>query len=212
MKVIAVNGSHRKTHNTAKLLRSALDGAMSGGADIDLVNLADLNYNGCISCFGCKKKNTQYINNCACEDELTPVLNKIVKSDAVIMGSPIYFGEVTAIMRSFLERLIFMNSSYEKQPSSVFSGKINIGFIYTMNTPKEKAKRYSYIYQSNNRLLKLFGGQTEHLICADTCQFDDYSKYNFGKFDGNHKAKIRETHFPEDLTKAYKMGQKLAEG
>ena len=46
MKVIAVNGSPRKTWNTATLLQKALDGAKSVGADTELVHLYDLNFKG----------------------------------------------------------------------------------------------------------------------------------------------------------------------
>ena len=55
MKVIAVNGSPRKTWNTATLLEHALAGAAGSGAETELVHLYDLEFKGCISCFACKK-------------------------------------------------------------------------------------------------------------------------------------------------------------
>ena len=51
MKVIALNGSPRKKWNTATLLKHALDGAASKGADTELVHLYDYNYKGCIISF-----------------------------------------------------------------------------------------------------------------------------------------------------------------
>jgi multimeric flavodoxin WrbA len=54
MKVIAINGSPRKKWNTAKLLNKVLEGAESQEAEIELVNLYDLEYKGCESCFSCK--------------------------------------------------------------------------------------------------------------------------------------------------------------
>ena len=56
MKVLAINGSPRKTWNTATLLRNTLDGAASQGAETELVHLYDLDYTGCTSCFACKLK------------------------------------------------------------------------------------------------------------------------------------------------------------
>ena len=56
MNVIAVNGSPRKTWNTATLLQKALDGTASAGAETELVHLYDLNFKGCISCFAFKRK------------------------------------------------------------------------------------------------------------------------------------------------------------
>lgn len=55
MKVIALNGSPRKKWNTATLLKHALDGAASKGAETELIHLYDYNYKGCISCFACKQ-------------------------------------------------------------------------------------------------------------------------------------------------------------
>lgn len=54
MKVLAINGSPRKTWNTATVLTKALEGAASQGAQTELIHLYDLNYKGCISCFACK--------------------------------------------------------------------------------------------------------------------------------------------------------------
>ncbi|GAB6266704.1 MAG: hypothetical protein STSR0001_21510 [Methanothrix sp.] len=55
-RVIAINGSPRKTWNTTTLLENALRGAESAGAKTELVHLYDLEYKGCTSCFACKLK------------------------------------------------------------------------------------------------------------------------------------------------------------
>ena len=60
MKVMAFNGSPRKKKwNTVTLLKSALEGAASVGAETELVQLYDLDFSGCISCFSCKKGSPQ---------------------------------------------------------------------------------------------------------------------------------------------------------
>ena len=56
MKVLAINGSPRKNGNTAALLKQAMDGAKSQGAETRRIDLYSLNYKGCISCFYCKRK------------------------------------------------------------------------------------------------------------------------------------------------------------
>lgn len=123
MKVISINGSPRKNWNTDILLQKALNGAKSVGAQTEAIHLYDLNFKGCISCFACKKKNSKYIGHCAMKDDLTNVLEKILVSDVLLLGSPIYFGNVTGLMRSFLERLLFSNLSYNEGHRSVFPGK-----------------------------------------------------------------------------------------
>ncbi|MGB7787695.1 flavodoxin family protein, partial [Methanoregula sp.] len=112
MNVIAINGSPRKKWNTATLLRHALDGAASEGAETELINLYDLDFKGCTSCFACKLKGGKSYGKCAMLDELTPVLEKIEAVDALILGSPIYFGNVTGEMRCFMERLLFPYLTY----------------------------------------------------------------------------------------------------
>ena len=65
MKVLAVNGSPRKTWNTSTLLKNALDGAASQGAETELVHLYELGFKGCISCFACKTKGGKSFGRCA---------------------------------------------------------------------------------------------------------------------------------------------------
>ena len=113
MYVIGINGSPRKHGNTATLLEHALKGAESEGAETELVHLYDLEYTGCTSCFACKTLGGKSYGRCAVKDGLTPLLKKIEKdADAIILGSPIYFGTDTGMMRSFLERLIFPYLTY----------------------------------------------------------------------------------------------------
>lgn len=66
MKAIAVNGSPRRNWNTATLLRKALDGAKSVGADTELIHLYDMQYRGCISCFACKRKDNKFVGHWLC--------------------------------------------------------------------------------------------------------------------------------------------------
>lgn len=146
------------------------------------------------------------------KDDLTSVLEKILQCDAVIMGSPIYFGDVTGEMRSFLERLLFPSRSYKAGITSTFMGKISTGFIYTMNVSESqmKQKNYEHIFQCNQEYLQIFNGTSEFLLSMDTYQFDDYSKYDASRFDEKHKAKVKAEQFPIDCQKSFDMGVRLA--
>ena len=144
MKIIAINGSPRKNCNTAKLLKKALEGAKSKGADTELINLYDLNYKGCNSCFLCKIKGSKYYGVCAVDDDLKEVIKKIEECNAVIFGSPIYLGSVTGEMRSFMERLIYPYLTYNNPPRSLFPKKISTGYIYTMNATEEQLEGSGY--------------------------------------------------------------------
>lgn len=213
MKVLAINGSPRKKWNTATLLNNVLEGAASQGAETELIHLFDLDYKGCISCFSCKLKDGKSYGRCAVKDDLSPVLDKMESVDALILGSPIYFGEVTGATRSFLERLLFPNVVYDAEHSILFKKKIMTGVIYTMNAPETQMKQIGYeqrfkLYES---LMKRIFGKSESLVVTDTYQFDDYAKYVSTLFNVAEKTKRREEEFPKDCKKAFEMGVRFAQ-
>lgn len=212
VKVLSINGGPRKNWNTDTLLQKALEGAKSVGAQTDAVHLYDLNFKGCTSCFACKRKNSKLIGHCAMKDDLSAVLEKVLESDVLFLGSPIYFGNVTGLMRSFLERLLFSNLSYNEGHRSTYQGKLSSGFIYTMNVPKDFLQHVNYeaVFEQNKNMLQLLNGTSEFLISADTYQFDDYSKYDASMFNEKHKSLVKTEQFPIDCQKAFAMGARLA--
>jgi len=212
MKVMAVNGSPRKTWNTATLLKKALKGAASQGADTELVHLYDLNFKGCISCFACKTRGGKSYGRCAVKDELQPILKKIEAADALILGSPIYFGIVSGEMRSFMERLLFPYFTYTDPPQSLFPHKIPTGFIYTMNITEELMQEWGYgpLFENNQRLLEMVFGTSELFCSFDTYQFKDYAKVVADRFDPEKKARRRQEVFPQECDRAWAMGARLA--
>jgi multimeric flavodoxin WrbA len=214
MKVMAFNGSPRKKWNTATLLEKALEGAASQEAETELIHLYDLDFKGCISCFACKTKGGESYGRCAVQDDLTPVFSKIEEADAIILGSPIYFGTVSGEMKSFMERLLFPNLTYTDPPGSLFPHRIKTGFIYTMNVTEDQMKEWGYLqlFNHHERILKMIFGASEYMCSFDTYQFDDYSKVVAGRFDPEKKAKRRQEVFPVDCQLAFDMGVRLAGG
>ena len=213
MNVIAISGSPRKKCNTDTLLNKSLEGAEAQGAETELINLYDLNYKGCKSCFSCKTIGNKSYGKCAVKDDLTQVLEKFENSDAVIFGSPIYFGTVTGEMRSFMERLCFPYYTYTDPPKPQFPKKINTGFIYTMNVTEEQKNRLGYEvhFKTIEYYLKSLFGSTEQLFSYDTYQFKDYSKVLADRFDEKQKAKTHKEIFPDDCMKAFEMGARFAQ-
>lgn len=213
MKVIAINGGPRKGWNTATLLDKALEGAASQGAETELVNLYDINFKGCTSCFACKVKGGKSYGKCGWKDGLTPVLEKIEEADALFVGSPIYFGMVTGETRSFLERLFFQYLVYDRERTILTKKKIPVGIFYTMNVREAVLEQVGYEQMFKTAVempMQRFFGQAETLYCTDTYQFEDYSRYETSGIDEAGKAKRRKEVFPEDCNKAYAMGKKFA--
>jgi len=210
--VIAVNGGPRKDWNTGTMLKSALEGAESVGARTTLVHLYDLTYKGCISCFSCKRKGNACNGLCAVRDDLRDVLAETLESDVLLLGSPIYFGDVTGQMRSFVERLLFPSASYDEFGTSIFARQVSCGCIFTMNCSEEfvKTVHYDTLFETHALILGILKGTTEILTSHETWQFEDYSDMNAAMFDVEAKAKRRAERFPLDCRKAFEMGARLA--
>ncbi len=210
MKTMILNGSPRKNWNTAMLLKEAQKGAESVGAETEYIDLFDLTYTGCRSCLACKRKDAE---RCRCywKDDLSPVIDRIFSADALIIGSPIYLGDITSQVHGLIERLHFCTLSYDDY-SNYFKGKVNTGIILTMNANKtfynlaykKKAKEIAQSFRSLN-------GTVEVYPCFDTLQVNDYSRYNMGSFNEEHKKEMRNTQFPKDLENAFLLGKRLSE-
>jgi multimeric flavodoxin WrbA len=145
-------------------------------------------------------------------DDLTKVLEKVADVDALILGSPIYFGTVTGEMRSCMERLLFPYLIYSMPPASLFGRKMPTAFIYTMNMPEHLMEEFRYpvhIGLNENVLTRIFG-QAESLWSCETLQFEDYDKVVFNYFDPEVRRERRKTVFPEDCRKAFELGARLA--
>jgi len=211
MKLIAINGSPRKNGNTAALLKEVMSGASSKNMETEIINLYDLDFKGCRSCFACKRIGGSSYGKCAINDALKPVLRKIEQAHSIVLGTPVYFSGESGVMRSFLERFQFQYMLYDNAHTSVIPKKINIAAIFTMNVTEEEAEQLQY-----NRLFKTITGRLQHiagpsqtLISYNTYQFDDYSKYAASVFDVNAKEKQRAEQFPLDIKKAFQLGVEL---
>lgn len=209
MRVIGINGSPRKNKNTAMMLDAALEGAGSQGAEVERIDLYDLDYTGCKSCFACKLIGGAYHGKCALRDGLSPVLEKILAADVLLLATPIYFGDVSGMTRAFLERLWFPSYMYRIDGTAAYDKKLKVGLIYTMNTEDPALYGYDKIFAQNERMFELLVGSTETVVASDTYQFSDYSKYESEFFDPVHKAEVRDTQFPEDCKNAYRLGVRL---
>lgn len=209
MKTIILNGSPRKNWNTAMMLKEAQRGAESVGSETEYIDLFDLSYTGCRSCMACKRKGAE---RCKCfwKDDLSPVLDRIFAADALIIGSPVYLGDVTSQVHGLIERLHFCALSYDDY-SNYFTGKVNVGIILTMNAPKTI---YNVAYRKKAKEIagnfKALNGEVEVYACCDTLQVKDYSKFDMASFSEKHKKKMREKQFPKDLENAFQLGARLA--
>lgn len=214
MKIIAINGSPRKKWNTSTILENVLKGATAVGSDVESeqINLYELDYKGCISCFQCKLIGGKSYGRCVVSDDLKPVLDKIIAADVVVFGSPIYFSDVTGMTRCMFERLCFPLFTYDKNYTSLAPKKVRTAFIYTMNVPENLMEQFGYqqrLKVMENFVGRIFGFTPHVQYVNNTLQFSDYKKYKAESFSEEEKKKYREEHFPEDCKAAYQLGASL---
>lgn len=210
MKVIALNSSPRKDWNTAMVLKKALEGAESVGTETEYIHLNDINYKGCQSCFLCKTKGGESYGKCGYQDEISPILERIEESDAIILGSPIYFGEVPGMMRNLVERILFPRYEYTKNPL-LTPRKIKNAHVYTMNVNDETMEGWLRPkFDATQGMFDRIVGPAETLVVTKTLQWEDYSKYVTDGTDEEEKKASRREKFPKDLETAYEMGKRLA--
>lgn len=127
-KVVAFIGSPRKDGNTSCVVGEIIRGAKEAGAETKVYNLNEMNIKPCQSCFSCRMK-----QECATKDDMQSIYNDFKEADAIVIGSPIYFGQVAAQTKLLIDRLYpmvdapFKPRFGNKKAAVVYSlGNINI--------------------------------------------------------------------------------------
>jgi multimeric flavodoxin WrbA len=119
-KVLGISGSPRKG-NTDALVKKALEVCSEGGLEIDFVSLSDFNVIYCDDCNFCRKN-----YGCSKQDEVQKILEKMDAADALIIGSPTYFGSVSGKLKSLFDRTLPMRRHGFKLSGKV-GGAIAVG-------------------------------------------------------------------------------------
>ena len=179
-KIVIIDGGPRRNMNTAQMLRKIAEGALSVDADIEVktFRLYDLNYKGCMSCMACKVKG-KAMNICKFKDPLSPIMEEIAQADGLVLGSPIYFGDITGQMRTFLERLCFPWLSYNDY-SLTAPKQMPVVLIETMNGLPERNN--SNGYGTMEHCLTVALGAPERIIAYNTYQVNDYNRFELASF------------------------------
>ncbi len=143
MKVLALNGSFRKNGNTEILLKQALMGAESEGAEVEILRLTDYKIEPCRGCGLCLFRE----NVCQVQgDDVNLIFSKVDRCEGVILGSPCYFLELTAVVKQLIDRCWILGHKIGKikKPAAVIIPYATRGW-----TP--------YVSVQSNVLLNLMG-------------------------------------------------------
>lgn len=112
MKVVGINGSPRKDGNTAIILHTVFAALERHGIQTELLQMAGASVRGCMACYACfNTKNRQCVIQ---QDDVNAYIAKMAEADGIILGSPVYFTDVTAEMKAFVDRvgLVSMANGY----------------------------------------------------------------------------------------------------
>lgn len=107
MKVVGVIGSYRKGHITDQAVSAVLAGTEAVGAQTEKLYLIDKHIEFCTNCRKCAQQESQAARTvCIHDDDMAEILDLLDSADALVLGSPVNFFDVTAITRRFIERLL----------------------------------------------------------------------------------------------------------
>jgi multimeric flavodoxin WrbA len=123
MRVVAFNGSPRENGNTTILLNTVLEELRKEGIETELVQLGKKPLKGCIACYKCfKNKNKK----CAVDtDNLNDCVEKMMESEGILLGSPVYFSDVSATMKALIER----SGMVARWNDEMFKRKVGAGVV-----------------------------------------------------------------------------------
>ncbi len=99
MKIIGIVGSARIGGNTETLTRIALEEIEKEGLETELITLAGKEIKPCDACQSCRQTGKCHIN-----DDLPPILEKMLKADGIILASPVYFGSASPQIKALIDR------------------------------------------------------------------------------------------------------------
>jgi len=128
MKIIAFSGSPNNDGITNTIINKILDIANENTHETLLISLNSLNINPCQACGYCKENEL-----CDLDDDINKIHSELENADYIIIGSPIYFGEVTAQTKLFTDRFY---SIYNNENRNIDGKKVIL--IYTQGNPDPK--------------------------------------------------------------------------
>ena len=106
IKVVGIVGSYRKGKTIDNAVSAVLEGAKAAGAETKKIYLLDEHIEFCTNCRNCAQEKVETRRGkCVHNDDMETILTEIDNADAVVLGSPINLGNVTAITKRFIERL-----------------------------------------------------------------------------------------------------------
>ncbi len=159
MKIITLLGSPRSQGNSCTIARRFQATAAALGAEIKSFELNRLTYRGCQGCYACK----QGQENCILNDDLTEVLAAVAEADVLLLATPVYYGDMTAQLKGFMDRTYsYLKADYLTNPSPSRLSPKKLVFVITQGHPDETL--FADIFPRYDAFLKWLGFGESHLL------------------------------------------------
>jgi multimeric flavodoxin WrbA len=120
VKILGLSCSPRNNGNTVTLLNEALRGAQQEGSEIDLYSVSGKSIQPCQGCRSCWET-----GECRMKDDMQELLNRLIESDGIIFGTPIYFYNMTSQAKAIIDRTIGLNRP-EKSLANKVGGVVTV--------------------------------------------------------------------------------------
>lgn len=135
MRIACLLGSPRPKANSSTLARRFCEAAAALGGTSELFELNKLRYRGCQACMACKTR----LDHCVMDDDLRAVLEAVRTADLVILASPVYYGDVSAQLKGFIDRTYsYLIPEYlTREDRSRLPGGKKLLMILTQGNPDE---------------------------------------------------------------------------
>jgi multimeric flavodoxin WrbA len=188
VKVLGISTSPRLKGNSDLLLRQALAGAESAGAETEYIRLRDLNIAPCIECNSCYKKGA-----CVVEDDYQMLSSKMLEADRLIFATPIFFMTVCAQAKALIDRCqcLWAHKYVLKQPL-ITTGRDRRAMVIAVGGTKSKK-----MFESIRLTAKYF---------FDVLEMNYTANLFVNKVDAAGEIKEH----PSAMDEAFRLGRELA--
>lgn len=129
MKVLMINGSPNEKGCTYTALTEAAGQLNREGIETEILSLGRDTVRGCIGCGGCYAKE----GRCIFDDIVNTALEKMEKSDGLIVGSPVYYASANGSLISLLDRMFFAGNCFAFKPAAAVASARRAGTTATLD-------------------------------------------------------------------------------
>jgi multimeric flavodoxin WrbA len=144
MKIIGFVASPRKEGNTAWIVNKILEGAKKQGAETRSWYCSDLDIKPCKGCLGCIQG-----DRCVINDDMQKLYDALAQADALVLGSPVYMGQMSAQAKIFTDRLFAqITPRFSPQFKEENAGK-KLVLAFTQGNPDSGMFQTYYDYTKN---------------------------------------------------------------